>query len=170
MHVRLAEESDFTAIAAFLRPSVVGVVAPTADDLVAEWNASKSHYATVVAFVDDELAGFAKAMTFRTRQAYQWTAEIGVHVDERFHRRGVARALYARLIEVCRAQGFHSVVGVIALPNDASVALHQALGFSLVGTLPAAGFKGDWHDAALYWMKLGEDAAPVELKSPAEVA
>src|SRR4051812_16464568 len=94
MRIRLVDNADFDDIAAILRPYVertaihFAATAPTANELRAEWEQARGRYATVVAEIGGAVVGFAKASTFRTRAAYQWSAEIGVYVDERHHRRG----------------------------------------------------------------------------------
>src|SRR5207253_5752233 len=123
--------------------------------------------------VDGAVAGFAKASTFRARVAYQWSAEIGLYVDERHQRRGVARALYERLIAICRAQGFHLLVAAIALPNDASVKLHEAAGFAHTGTFKEVGYKlGAFHDVGFWTLALSASSMPPpsSLRAPEDAA
>ena len=67
------------------------------------------------------------------RRAYDWAAEVTVYVSHLHHRRGVGAALYAALLPILEAQGFHALLGVIALPNPASVALHERFGFRPAG-------------------------------------
>jgi len=142
----------------------------TAHELRADWEKTRDRYPFAVAEVDGVRAGFAKTMTFRSRPAYGWSAEIGVYVDDAFHRRGVASALYQKLIEVVRAQGFHILVAGIALPNPASVALHEKHGFERVGVFPQVGFKlGAFHDVGFWALPLttSQDPPPA-LRTPAE--
>lgn len=115
--------------------------------------------------------GFAYGSRYRARQAYDWTAEVTVYVARDAQRRGVGRALYTALLELMRLQGFHSALGVIALPNRASVALHEALGFVAVGTVRGAGHKlGAWHDTGFWQLALSAaDGPPIEKRSVADV-
>jgi phosphinothricin acetyltransferase len=104
---------------------------------------------------DGRIAGYAYAGPFRARPAYQWTAEATVYVDPGFRRRGVGRALYTALLDALRAMGYRSAVGVVTLPNPASVALHEELGFRPAGVVRAAGFKlGAWHDVGFWQAEL----------------
>ena len=175
MHIlRLVDGADFPALAAIVNPYIektaihFATKPATADELRADWERDRDRYACYVAVVDGAVAGFAKAMTFRSRPAYQWTAEIGVYVDERHHRKGVARALYEKLIATCRAQGFHMLVAGIALPNDASVQLHEALGFARVGTFPEVGYKfGAFHDVGFWTLTLSSTKPVGPVTSPA---
>jgi len=86
-----------------------------------------------------------------------------VYVDPAKQRAGVGDALYAELLARLRRQGFHSVVGVIALPNEPSVRLHERHGFSRVGQLAEAGYKlGGWHDVGFWQCVLGGgDTSPL---------
>lgn len=101
------------------------------------------------------IIAYAKAGTWRDRTAYSWTVEAGIYVHHEFHGRGVGRTLYAALIDDLRSRGFHSVVGGITLPNDASVRLHESLGFVKVAHFRHAGRKFDqWHDVGFWQLML----------------
>jgi phosphinothricin acetyltransferase len=114
------------------------------------WRRLHSRFPWLVA-ADDRIVGVAYAAPWNDRAAYQWTAEATVYVDPSSQRRGVGDALYTELLGRLRGQGFHSVVAVIALPNDPSVRLHERHGFVQVGQLIEAGYKrGAWHDVG-FW-------------------
>jgi phosphinothricin acetyltransferase len=101
------------------------------------------------------IAGYAYASRFRERAAYQWVVESTVYVAETHRGRGVGRLLYENLFACLRLQGFTGVYGVITLPNPASVALHESLGFTPAGVWPAVGHKlGAWHDVGLWHLRL----------------
>lgn len=124
-----------------------------------EWSGSRERYPWLVATLDGEVAGVAYAGRYKVRRAYDWTAEVTVYVDHRRHRRGVAAALYAELLPILAAQGFHALLGVIALPNPASVALHERFGFVAAGETPQVGWKhGRWWSVG-NWQKLLRDGA-----------
>ena len=75
-------------------------------------------------------------------------------------RRGIGRTIYGALLLECERAGFRSVVAGITMPNDASVKLHEALGFEYVGTFRDAGWKHDaWHDVGWYQKRFATDAA-----------
>jgi phosphinothricin acetyltransferase len=110
--------------------------------------------------IDGAVAGYAYAGLHRERRAYQWSVDVSCYVHERARGRGVGRALYTRLFEVLRRQGFQSAYAGIALPNDASVALHRAVGFEPVGVYREAGWKlGAWRDTS-WWQRRVGDAPP----------
>jgi L-amino acid N-acyltransferase YncA len=103
--------------------------------------------------VEDEgsVAGYASASNWKTRASYRHTVESTVYVDPRFQRRGHGRRLYEALLAELRARHVHCVVAGIALPNAASVALHESLGFVPAGVLREVGRKfGRWVDVG-YW-------------------
>jgi L-amino acid N-acyltransferase YncA len=105
--------------------------------------------------------GYAYAGPFRARPAYQWTTEAAVYVHPGHRGKGVGRALYTALLAALRSAGYRSVVGGITLPNAASVALHESLGFRPVGAFKAAGFKlGGWHDVGFWQIELRGDEPP----------
>jgi L-amino acid N-acyltransferase YncA len=118
-------------------------------------------YPWLVAEQDDQIVGYAYASKHRERPAYRWSVDVTVYVDRGTHRRGIGRALYRPLVELLRGQGFRSAFAEIALPNVASVRLHEAMGFKQVGVHRDAGFKlGSWHDVGYWRLGLAEDAAP----------
>jgi L-amino acid N-acyltransferase YncA len=118
---------------------------------------------------DGEVAGYAYAGVHRTRAAYRWTAEVTAYVAQSHQRAGVGRALYEELLARLRAQNFRLAVAGITLPNDASVGLHEALGFEPVGVYRNIGWKfGSWHDVGWWQLDLGEPqtSPPPEPLSP----
>jgi phosphinothricin acetyltransferase len=107
-----------------------------------------------------EVAGFAYACPHRSRPAYRWAVEVSVYVAEGQRRAGCGRGLYRELVERLRGQGFHVACAGITLPNEASVALHESVGFVPVGVYRRIGWKdGAWRDVG--WWQL-------ELKPPGE--
>jgi len=105
----------------------------------------------------DEVLGYAYAAPYRTRAGYRYTVEDSIYVDPAAVGRGVGRALLERLIEACAAGGCRQMVAVIGdSANLASIGLHEACGFTRVGTLPSVGFKfGRWVDSVLMQRALG---------------
>lgn len=100
---------------------------------------------------DERLVGYAYATAWRPRAAYRFTAESTIYLRPDVTRRGLGVELYMRLLDELRQRGFHCVIGTIALPNRASVALHEKLGFVKRGRMPGIGRKfGRWVDVG-YW-------------------
>jgi L-amino acid N-acyltransferase YncA len=118
-------------------------------------------YPYLVAEQLNVVVGYAYAGPYHARPAYRWTVEDSVYVSPQAHRRGVGRALLNHLIKECEARGFRQLIAVIGDPQQgASIALHRASGFRLVGTLEAVGFKfGRWLDTAQMQRRLGPGAS-----------
>lgn len=155
--IRLAEDADVEAMLAiytpFVRDNAVSFEydVPSLDVFRERIRATLEAMPWLVCDVDGDVAGYAYASRFRSRIAYQWTVETTVYIDSAYRRCGIARALYTSLFECLRVQGYANAVAVISLPNPASVAFHEALGFVRAGIIPAAGFKhGRWVDVG-YW-------------------
>lgn len=112
----------------------------------------------LVAEADGAVAGYAYASIYRPRRGYDWTIENSVYVAEGFQRRGIARELMRRVIDICTAQGYRQMVAVIGdSANVASIALHSSLGFIHRGTLPSLGWKqGQWLDSVMMQRELGD--------------
>jgi L-amino acid N-acyltransferase YncA len=133
-----------------------GTQALSDQEFAATWQAGRQQHPWLAAEIDGGFAGYAKASTWRPRAAYAPTAEVTVYVALEFQRRGVGRALYAELLAQLRAGGFHTALGGIALPNQASVGLHESMGFRYVGTFKEVGRKFDqWHDTGWWQLMLG---------------
>jgi L-amino acid N-acyltransferase YncA len=118
----------------------------------------------LVAEADGTVAGYAYAGPYRPRPAYRFSVETSVYVAPDAHRRGIGRALLDRLIAEAEARGFRQMIAVIGDSDQAaSIALHRAAGFRLVGTIAAVGFKhGRWLDSVLMQLELKERIASSE--------
>jgi L-amino acid N-acyltransferase YncA len=101
--------------------------------------------------------GYAYAGPYRTRIAYHYTLENSIYVAPDCHRQGIGRALLDQLLSEACARGFRQMIAVIGdSQQNASIALHRAAGFQLVGTFEAVGFKfGRWLDTVLMQRPLG---------------
>jgi phosphinothricin acetyltransferase len=171
--LRLATEDDAEAVLEIYGPVVRDTAIsfefepPSVADMRERIRATLRSTPWLVAERDERLAGYAYAGPFRARPAYQWTTETTVYVAPSAHGRGVGTALYRALLAALHAAGYRSAIGGITLPNAASVALHERLGFRPVGVVKAAGFKfGRWHDIGFWQAELGPDAAPAGPPKP----
>lgn len=116
---------------------------------IAEYSAS---HAWLLAEADGALAGYAYGSPHRSRAAYASSCDVAVYVDPAHARRGIGRALYAELLGRLREE-YHVAFAGIALPNAASVGLHEAMGFTLVGIYREVGWKlGGWRDVG-WWQR-----------------
>jgi phosphinothricin acetyltransferase len=111
---------------------------------------------------DRTILGYAYAAPFHPRSAYRFTVENAVYVDSAHLRRGIGSALMQRLIAESARRGFRQMVALIGdTANEASIRLHEKLGFRNVGVLTGVGFKFDrWLGVPLMQLPLGENAAP----------
>ncbi len=162
--IRLANEQDTAAIlqiyAPYVRETVVSfeLEPPSMEDmrnriLKALWLVCENH--------QGEVMGYAYASQLRERPAYQWSVETTVYVDKRFQRMGIGRGLYETLFALLRLRGFYNAFAGITLPNDASVGLHQSVGFQAVGVYHHVGFKLEqWHDVSWWFLVLQPATQP----------
>lgn len=168
--IRLADpKRDARQVAAIYYPYVINTPItfesepPDGHEMSSRMENVLTSYPWIVCVHDDEVMGYAYGSQFRTREAYDWSVETTVYVREAAHGLGIGSTLYTSLLECLRLQGYVSAVGVIALPNDKSVMLHEKLGFSQDGILPSAGYKnGTWYDVGLWWKKLHNPPAHPE--------
>ena len=104
----------------------------------------------MVAEVGGEVMGFASLSEYRPRPAYRTSVESSVYVDSSIRGRGIGQRLMQELVRLAEARGFHTMVARIASGHEASVGLHQAVGFTVVGTEREVGRKfGDWLDVVV---------------------
>ncbi|MEV4311212.1 N-acetyltransferase family protein [Actinocrispum sp. NPDC049592] len=164
MKVRDASVDDASACAAIYAPYVTGTsitfeVDPPSDaEMASRIAAAVDTHAWLVAEDAGEVIGYAYGGPFKARAAYRWSCEVSVYMSLNHHRTGGGRALYTELFSRLASRGFRTVCAGMTLPNDASVALHRALGFEPVGTYRNIGWKHNaWHDVA--WAQ--REIAPV---------
>ena len=118
-------------------------------------------YPFFVADLDGRVCGYAYAGPYRTRPAYRHSVEDSVYVERVAHRRGIGMALLRTLIQACTERGYRQMVAIIGdSAQTASIRLHQAAGFEMVGTLRHIGYKhGRWLDTVFMQLALGEGAS-----------
>jgi phosphinothricin acetyltransferase len=170
--IRPAGDGDADAIRTIYGAAVTGSVAsfeetpPDRDEIVRRMT-SRPGLPWLVAVSDAEVVGYAFASRHRQRTAYRWSADCSVYVAATHRRSGAGRRLVERLIAEMRSLDYVSLFAGIALPNAASVGLHEALGFRSVGVFPSAGFKhGAWHDVG--WWSLQLAPPPLDPVEPRE--
>lgn len=169
--IRLAGRGDPAGIAAIYRPYVENSrfsfeeQAPAAAEMARRIAGDRpGFHPWLVAEDNGRILGFSSSSPFRTRPAYRWSVETGIYLAADACGRGLGKRLLAELVNLLERQGYVAAIGAIALPNDPSVRLHEALGFVAAGTYRGTGFKtGDWIDVGL-WQK---DLAP-RTATPAE--
>ncbi|MDE2182646.1 MAG: N-acetyltransferase [Alphaproteobacteria bacterium] len=168
--VRIARPEDSSALAAIYAPYVRDGVAsfeidpPDAAELAQRIAKILPRHPWLVLEQDEQVLGYAYASPHRERAAYRWSTDVTVYVAPQRHRQGIGRILYSVLLPILKLQGFHAAFAGITLPNAASVGLHEAFGFALIGVYPEVGFKaGAWRDVGWWGVPLARTGA-----SPAE--
>jgi phosphinothricin acetyltransferase len=137
--------------------------AQTLDEWREDWKRFSAACPWLVAVDGDQVVGLSYATPWKPRRAYDWTVETTVYVRDGHRGHGIGRALYTRLLEILDAQGYRSEIGVVMVPNTGSVAVHEAVGFTHVGTLADVGYKhGGWHSTALFQRRV-DGGAPTEI-------
>jgi phosphinothricin acetyltransferase len=176
-HVR--PDDDAARCAEIYHPHVLDGVAsleeqpPGTEEMAARIRSASRTHPWLVAERDGEVAGYAYGSPHHSRAAYRWTADVTVYVAGEHARRGIGRELYDELFELLRGQGFHVACAGVTLPNDASVGLHEALGFEPVGIYRGVAWKhGAWWDVGWWQLQLlaNEDERPGEPGPPLEAA
>ncbi|MEQ0775085.1 MULTISPECIES: N-acetyltransferase family protein [Paraburkholderia] len=165
--LRDATPDDFASIAAIYAHHVLHGAAsfeetpPSLDELLRRHAAVREQgLPWIVAEIDGQVAGYCYATPYRPRAAYRFTVEDSIYIDEAFRGRGLGRVLLDALISRCEQGPWRQMIAVIADPKGGSLALHTSLGFELVGTLRAVGFKhGAWRDTTLMQRALNAGAA-----------
>ena len=169
--IRLAGTDDAAAIAAIYRPYVEDSrisfeeAAPDAAAMAERIvGAIPGRHPWFVAEDDQGIVGYAASSPFRSRPAYRWTVETGIYLAPGAAGHGIGRALLSTLLHTLERQGYVAAIGAISLPNAASVALHEKLGFVGTGTYHGVGFKlGEWLDVGLWEKALARrTAVPAE--------
>jgi phosphinothricin acetyltransferase len=173
--IRLAEDRDADAITGIYRPVVESTIisfeaeAPGRTEMARRIHDTLRIYPWLVCEIDRSVAGYAYAAGHRVRSAYQWSVDTSVYIDERYRRRGVGRGLYDSLFAILAAQRYVNAYAGIALPNPASVAVHEAVGFEPIGVYRGVGYKlGRWCDVGWWQRALGE--RPRSPRSPLAIA
>jgi L-amino acid N-acyltransferase YncA len=164
--IRIACEADATEILRIYAPAVreqvtsLETVVPSLEEMQHRIRSTLIQFPWLVYEVEGELHGFAYASPYRSRQAYKWSVEVSIYVDAVARRLGRGRALYMRLFEILRQQGYCAAVAGIVMPNDASQQMHESLGFEPAGVIPAVGYKaGAWRDVG-WWIRRLKAVSP----------
>lgn len=158
--IRIATSADAARCAEIYAPYVTDnwvsfeLDPPDTAEIERRIAACRESHGWLVAEVDGRVAGYAYGSPHRTREAYATSADVAVYIDAGFARKGLGTALYAALFSMLRERGVHAAFAGIALPNDASIGLHEAMGFTPVGIYRQVGWKmGSWRDVG-WWQRL----------------
>lgn len=174
MRIRSATPDDAEAIAQIYAPIVLETtisfewVPPSAEDFRARIIKTLAKYPWLVAEDSQaKVAGFVLASGHRDPPSYQWSVNTSVYIHGDHRGQGVGKRLYAELFRQLVELGFYQAFAGVALPNEASVALHTAVGFRHLGIYEKVGHKfGAWRDVAWFQRELqapsaGQPGAPL---------
>ena len=172
--VRIADpDRDAEAVAAIYRPAVEGTGAsfeyapPDAAEMARRIRETLSRTPWLVAEGEGRVIGYAYAGPHHERAGYRWSVDVSAYVHPEWHRRGVGRTLYDVLLPMLLSQGFANVYAGIALPNPASVALHESIGMRRIGVYERVGYKlGAWLDVAWYGLRIADPPLPPDEPIP----
>lgn len=173
--IRQATAVDAAAIAAIYRPYVAQTrisfedTPPGAGEMARRLSGPVHPWLVVAE--GSHVVGYASTSPMRDRSAYRWSVETGIYLAPEAQGRGLGQQLLAAHLDLLERQGFVTIVAGIALPNDASVALHEKLGFTLSGIERGVGFKfGEWVDVGRWQRDLsGRPPAPLDPRPATQV-
>ena len=162
--IRYAKQSDLPALRDIYNYYVVNT--PVCFDLEPrslaqrqEWFdqfATSGKYRCFVASRGEAPIGYACSAKFKEKEAYATSIETSIYLAPGEGGKGLGRRLYETLFEALKGEDIHRAFGGVTLPNEASVAVHKAAGFGLIGTYNQIGRKfGKFWDVALYLRPMG---------------
>ncbi|BCP61657.1 GNAT family N-acetyltransferase [Streptococcus suis] len=158
IEIRNAQVEDAANLVAIYAPYVEKTAitfeteVPTVEAFASRIEKTLEKFPYLVAVEEGKIVGYAYASTYYARAAYDWTVEMSVYVQKEARGKGIGNLLYTALEEELTARGFKNFLACIALPNPASIALHEKRGYQQVAHFKKVGFKfGTWHD--IVWLQ-----------------
>ncbi|MGT2846687.1 GNAT family N-acetyltransferase [Streptococcus massiliensis] len=174
MKIRMAKKEDAASLQGIYQPYVTKTAITFEYDLpsLAEFEQrieqTLKEYPYLVAEEDGNILGYAYASSYYGRTAYDWAAELSVYLREDARGRGLGSKLYDTLEGLLEEQGFIHFLACIALPNEASLALHKKRGYQQVAHFPKIGYKFEkWHD--IVWLQKTLEGPVSKIKTIAEL-
>ena len=161
--IRFATKEDAAAILSIYEKYIKNtrvtfeIEVPTVSTFEERMERIMARFPWLICEIDGKIAGYAYGSLHGERAAYRWSADLSVYIDERYHRQGIASALYKALLELLRRQGYFTVYAGVSTPNPKSEAFHTAFGFRNLGEFKNVGYKlGAWCGVTWYELPLAE--------------
>ncbi|HFI0596076.1 TPA: N-acetyltransferase family protein [Streptococcus suis] len=158
IEIRNAQVEDAANLVAIYAPYVEKTAitfetqVPAVEDFANRIEKTLKKFPYLVAVEEGQIVGYAYASTYYARAAYDWTVEMSVYVQKEARGKGIGTLLYTALEEELTARGFKNFLACIALPNLASIAMHEKRGYQQVAHFKKVGYKfGTWHD--IVWLQ-----------------
>ncbi|HEL2051488.1 TPA: N-acetyltransferase [Streptococcus suis] len=158
INIRSAQIEDAADLVAVYAPYVETTAitfeteVPTVADFASRIKKTLEKFPYLVAEEEGRVVGYAYASTYYARAAYDWTVELSVYIKQEVRGKGIGTLLYNALEKELTARGFKNFLACIALPNSASLALHEKRGYEQVAHFKKVGYKfGTWHD--IVWLQ-----------------
>lgn len=158
IEIRNAQVEDAANLVAIYAPYVEKTAitfeteVPTVEAFASRIEKTLEKFPYLVAVEEGKIVGYAYASTYYARAAYDWTVEMSVYVQKEARGKGIGTLLYNALEKDLTARGFKNFLACIALPNPASIALHEKRGYEQVAHFKKVGYKFDiWHD--IVWLQ-----------------
>ena len=158
MKIRCIEDQDIQEVFMIYKPYIektsitFETEVPAYEEFVERVHHKLSQFPWLVCEADGEIIGYAYASRLRERAAYDWDAELSVYLKAEVHNQGVGTLLYQALEDILKSMHYVNLYGCITIPNEASIRLHQKLGYKPIGIFHNSGYKdGCWHD--VLWME-----------------
>ncbi|HFI0234504.1 TPA: N-acetyltransferase family protein [Streptococcus suis] len=156
--IRSARIEDAADLVAIYAPYVENTAitfetqVPTVSEFASRIEKTLGNFPYLVAVEEGKILGYAYASTYYARAAYDWTVELSVYIQQEARGKGIGTMLYDALEEELIVRGFKNLLACIALPNPASLALHEKRGYEQVAHFKKVGYKFDtWHD--IVWLQ-----------------
>lgn len=161
MIIRKVEQSDAGEITAIYNYYIENTIITfeeeviTIEEMASRIKSISSQYPYMICEENGKMVGYAYATQWKTRSAYRYSAENTIYLHPDAKGKGIGSMLFEKFLEETRKTDLHVLVGGIALPNEASVALHEKFGFKKIGQFEEIGFKfGKWIDVGYWELKL----------------
>lgn len=168
MTIRSVNINDASNILAIYAPYITDTFitfeteVPTLEEFTKRIEDIKKEYPYIVCEMDGKVVGYAYASKHRERSAYKYSVEVSVYIAPDYQHKGIGKELYRSLFELLKGYNYYNAYAVIALPNEKSVGLHKAFGFSEVGIYHNVGYKnGRWLNVLCMEKQLKEYGNPL---------